>query len=73
MTGKRIGGIVSLILAALLVVSAIGSLARRDGPALTDASGLGVSRAVGAFLPATAALILGLWLLKKPTPRDPTE
>jgi len=30
--------------------------------------GLGVSRAVGALLPSLALAILGLWLLKKPTP-----
>jgi len=66
MTGKRIGGIVCLVLAAVFVVSAISSLSRSDVPALGDASGLGVSRAVGAFLPSLAVAALGLWLLKKP-------
>jgi hypothetical protein len=30
---------------------------------LFDPSGLGVSRAVGAFLPSIIAIILGLWLV----------
>jgi hypothetical protein len=73
MSGKRIGGIVCLVLTALLVGGGISSLSRGDGPALSNASGLGVSRAVGAFLPALAVLILGLWLLKKPAPRNTAE
>ncbi|MGL4553611.1 MAG: hypothetical protein ACRC33_20810 [Gemmataceae bacterium] len=73
MSGKRIGGIACLVLAALLVVGAISSLTRADGPAVGDASGLGVSRAVGAFMPSLAVAILGLWLLKKPAPRDPAR
>lgn len=73
MSGKQIGGIVCLILAALLCVSGISSLARADGPSLGDASGLGVSRAVGTFMPSLVVAILGLWLLKRPAPRDPAE
>jgi hypothetical protein len=65
MSGKRIGGIVCLVLAVLLAVSAIRSLSGGGGPALNDESGLGVSRAVGAFLPTIAALIIGLILLRK--------
>lgn len=68
MSVKRIGGVVCLALAALLAVAGVTSLSRGDGPGLTDPSGLGVSRAVGAFLPAVAALILGLWLFKKRGP-----
>ena len=64
MNWKRIGGIVCLVVAALLVVAAVSSLSRSDGPALNAASGLGVSRAVGAFLPSVVVGILGLWLLK---------
>jgi len=73
MSGKRIGGIVCLVLAALLVVGAIRKLSTGDGPGVSDASGLGVSRAVGAFLPSLVALIVGLWLLKKPVPKNPAE
>ena len=73
MSGKRIGGIVCLVLAALLIVSAISSLSRGDGPALGNASGLGVSRAVGALLPSIVMLILGLWLFKKPAVGDSAE
>lgn len=65
MGGKRIGGIVCFVLAVLLAVSAISSLSRGDGPALNDESGLGVSRAVGAFLPSIVALIVGLVLFRK--------
>jgi hypothetical protein len=70
MTGKR-SAIVCLALAALLAVGAVSSLLRHDGPRLGDDSALGVSHAVGAFLPSLIALILGLWLLKKPAPKDP--
>ena len=70
MSAKRIGGIVCLVFAAMLVVSAVRSLSRDDGPGLGDPSGLGVSRAVGAFLPSVVVLILGLWLFKKPGPSD---
>ena len=73
MSGKQVGGIACLVLAGLLVVSAISSLSAGRGPALDDASGLGVSRAVGAFLPSMAVLILGLWLLKKPAKPDATR
>ena len=73
MTGKRIGGIVCLFLAALFVVGAISALTRDDAPAVGDASGVGVSYAVGAFLPSLVFAILGLWLLKKPAPRDPAD
>jgi len=37
-----------------------------SGPSANHPSGLGVSFAVGAFLPALLVLILGLWLFKKP-------
>jgi len=70
MSAKRIAGVVCLVLAALLVISAVMSLTRGNGPALGDASGLGVSRAVGAFLPSVIVLILGLWLFKTPGPSN---
>jgi hypothetical protein len=60
MNGKRIAGVVCLILGALLLVGAISSLTFGEGPGLTDPRGLGVSRAVGAFLPSLVALIVGL-------------
>ena len=70
MSGKQIGGIVCLVVGAALVVGAIFSLSRGDGPELGDSSGLDVSRAVGAFLPSLVVLIVGLWLLQKPKPSD---
>jgi hypothetical protein len=65
MSGKWIGGIACLIFAALLAVSGIRSLSRGDGPALGDESGLGVSHAVGAFLPAMVFLIVGVMLIRR--------
>ena len=64
MSGKRIVGVVCFVLAAALLVTGINSLSR--GPSVTDPSGLGVSHAVGTFLPALAALIVGLWLFQTP-------
>lgn len=68
MTGKRIAGVLFLFAAAYFIVIAVLSLSAGDGPALGDPSGLGVSRAVGTFLPSIVTLIVGLWLLKKPGP-----
>jgi hypothetical protein len=53
------------------VFAAIGTMTRGDGPALDDPSGLGVSRLVGALLVPLVLLILGIWFLQKPAPRDP--
>jgi hypothetical protein len=53
-------GIACFLIAAGLLVRGIIVLTK--GPALTDASGLGVSHAVGAMLPALAATIFGLLL-----------
>jgi hypothetical protein len=63
-SGKQIIGIVCFVLAAVLVV--VGLLSLATGPGLMDRSGLGVSHAVGSFLPALLILILGLWLFQKP-------
>ncbi len=68
MTGKRIGGVVCLMLSAGLLLGGVSSLTKGAGPAVNDESGVGVSRAVGAFLPFVVTLILGLWLIKKPEP-----
>ncbi|MCI0701399.1 MAG: hypothetical protein L0241_09995 [Planctomycetia bacterium] len=73
MTGKQIGGVVCLVLAVVFTIGAIISLSKGDGPGLGDRSGLGVSRVVGACLPALGALILGLWLFKKPEPSKRTN
>lgn len=73
MGGKQLGGIACLVLAVFGVFVAVASLTRGDGPAVDDPSGEGVSRAVGAFLPPLFALIIGLWLLKPPPPRDPDD
>jgi hypothetical protein len=70
MSGKQVAGVGCLVLAVLFALGAIGSLLGGDGPELGDPSGLGVSRAVGAFLPSLVALIVGVWLLKKPGPSD---
>jgi hypothetical protein len=67
MNGKQVAGIICMGAAVLPGVTAVISLSQ--GPSVADPSGLGVSRAVGAFLPAVAALILGAWLLQKPKPK----
>lgn len=65
MSGKRIGGVVCFVVAALLFFGGVVSLNKGSGPALGDSSGTGVSRAVGAFFLPLIAVILGLWLIKK--------
>jgi hypothetical protein len=63
MGGKRIAGIVCFFLAAGLLISGVLNIMR--GPEVTDASGVGVSDAVGAMLPSIAITIVGLLLFKK--------
>jgi hypothetical protein len=64
MRGRQIGGIVCLFIALLMGANAIAIISRDKG--LDDASGLGVSRAVGTLLPGFVLLIVGVWLLKRP-------
>jgi hypothetical protein len=59
MNGKRIGGIICLLLAGGLFLAAINSLQGSGG------SGPWISRLVGAFLPSLLALIVGLWLIQQ--------
>ena len=63
---KKVIGIGCIVLSALLVVAAVNSLNKPNHIAVTDQSGLGVSAAVGAFLPSFIAFIVGLSLLRKP-------
>ena len=49
---------------AVIVSHLYADPANRDK--LRCLAGLGVSYAVGAFLPSLVALIIGLWLFKKP-------
>jgi hypothetical protein len=66
--GRRIAGWVCCGVAAGLFLAGLRSVLVR-GPGLADPSGLGVSHAVGGFLPFMLVLILGVWLLsKKKTP-----
>jgi hypothetical protein len=65
MSGRRIGGVACCLLAAALFVVAVSDNRKGDGPAIGNASGLGVSRAVGRFLPSVLVLALGLALLRK--------
>ncbi|OWK35060.1 hypothetical protein FRUB_09902 [Fimbriiglobus ruber] len=68
MSGRRIGGVVCIAFAALMLVA--GSSAKSEGPALTDPSGLGVSAAVGRFIVPLLVFIVGLWLLQKPKVKE---
>ena len=67
MNGKRIAGIVFLVLAGLAVIYGFSNLNR--GPNVADGSGLGASHAIGSFLPAIILLIIGVALLQKPKRR----
>lgn len=66
MTVKQIIGIVSLVFALGLLFNGISVISSGEGPSISDPSGLGVSRAVGAFLPFVIFFILGVWLIQKP-------
>jgi hypothetical protein len=66
MNAKRLAGTACLILAVLLSVSGVVRMSRGGGPAVGDASGLGVSRAVGMFLPGVILAIVGVALLQRP-------
>ena len=65
MSIRRIAGIVCLALAAVTVITGFDILSK--GLGITDPSGLGVSRAVGVFVPTMALLIAGLILVQKPS------
>ncbi len=71
MSGKQFGGFACLALAAIAATAGAVSLTKGDGPAADDPSGLGVSRAIGAFLVPLLLLIAGLWLFQKPKPGRP--
>ena len=64
MSVKRVLGIICFALAAWFFVAGLVTTMR--GPGLFHPSGLGISQAVGAFLPCVIVLIVGLWLFKKP-------
>ena len=65
MSGRRIGGVVCCLLAAALFLVGVSATIKGDGLAIGNASGLGVSQAVGRFLPSLLVLALGLALLQK--------
>jgi len=66
MADRKTAGIACLILAALFVVVAVKNTFLTPSIPVGDASGLGVSRAVGSFLPSVVVLALAIWLLQKP-------
>ena len=67
MKSKQTGGIVCIVLAVAFAGVAINNNFLADtAVAVGDPSGLGVSRLVGAFLPAVIALAVGIYLLQKP-------
>lgn len=65
MTQSKNVGIACLVLAALLAVSAVNTTFISPRVPVGDASGLGVSRMVGAFLPSLVLLAVAAWLMKK--------
>ena len=64
---KKGWGIALCVLAVALVIVAIKNTFISPEIPVSDESGLGVSRAVGAFLPALVALIFGVRLLQSPS------
>lgn len=64
--GRRIAGLICLVVAAAAGLAAVRARLQPDSLAISDPSGLGISQAVGNFLPATLLLIVGLWLSKRP-------
>lgn len=65
MTSRQTSGIVCLIIGLALAGIAVKNTFLTPGIAVDDPSGLGVSRMVGAFLPAVLVSALGLWLMQK--------
>ncbi|MCP4776034.1 MAG: hypothetical protein GY880_17530 [Planctomycetaceae bacterium] len=68
LTTRQKNGIGCFVIAALLAGVAFKNTFFTDGTSVTDPSGLGVSRMVGAFLPAILVCALGFWLFQKPKP-----
>ena len=66
MTSRQKNGIGCFVLAAVLAGVAVNNTFISPTIPVGDESGLGVSRLVGAFLPAVAMLAVGLWLFQKP-------
>ncbi len=66
MTNRQKIGIGCFVIAALFAGVAINNTFISPVIPVGDESGLGVSRLVGAFLPAVVLLALGLWLFEKP-------
>lgn len=62
---ERIAGVVCLVLAAVVVLANLPTTLSQ-GPALSDPSGLGVSRTVGVFLIPLLLVIVALKLFQKP-------
>lgn len=61
---RRIGGVLCFVVAFLLLLA--GMRVMRTAPSFSDPSRLWLAHAVGAFLPALVALIIGLWLFRDP-------
>jgi hypothetical protein len=66
MTNRQKNGIGCFVLALLFMGVAIRNTFFVPVIPVSDASGLGVSRMVGAFLPAIVFLIVGVCLFQKP-------
>ncbi|MDG2219875.1 MAG: hypothetical protein P8L85_00740 [Rubripirellula sp.] len=66
MNNRKKNGIGCIILAVVLSGIAINNTFVSPAIQVGDTSGLGVSRLVGAFLPAALALAAGLKFLQRP-------
>lgn len=66
LTNRQKNGIGCFILAALAAGVAINNSFVTPTIPVGEASGVGISRLIGNFIPAIALLILGLWFFQKP-------
>ncbi len=66
MTNRQKNGIGCFVIAIVFAGVAVNNTFISPTVPVGDASGLGVSRLVGAFLPTAVFLGLGLWLFQKP-------
>ena len=70
MSGRQMWGYVCLLFAVALFLSGVLNILEGKGPSLVDSSGVGVSYAVGAFLPSVVVLIIGLKLISQAKEED---
>ncbi|MDA9857133.1 MAG: hypothetical protein ACPGLY_14870 [Rubripirellula sp.] len=66
MNNRQKNGLVCIFISVVLAGIAVNNTFISPDVPVTDASGLGVSRMVGAFLPAVLVMAAGFYFLQKP-------